>query len=98
PDKQAMRIAASYGRMQIVKLLLQHGGDPEDADFGGLPVSYFAIEHADVLKLLFDAGADPKVVVTYRGNGAGPEGSTLLHEAAEKGAIESAKLLLVGGV
>src|SRR6266478_9579 len=85
PDKEAMRIAATYGQEKIVKLLLDHGADPEDADFGELTVSYFAIEHASVLKLLFDAGANPKVPVTYRGNGAGPEGSTLLHEAAEKG-------------
>jgi ankyrin repeat protein len=94
-DKQAMRWAATYGRAQIVKLLLDHGADPEDADYGGLTVSYFAIEHADVLKVLFDAGADPKVVVEYHGNGWGPQGSTLLHEAAQKGSLGAAKLLLV---
>jgi ankyrin repeat protein len=97
-DKQALRWAATYGHVEIVKLFLEHGADPEDADYGGLTVSYFAIEHAEVLKLLFDAGADPKVAVTYRGNGHGPQGSTLLHEAAEKGSIESAKLLLAKGL
>jgi ankyrin repeat protein len=97
-DKYAMREAARYGQARIVKLFLEHGADPEDADYGGLTVSYFAIEHAEVLKLLFDAGADPKVTVTYRGCGRGPEGSTLLHQAAEKGCVESAKLLLAKGV
>jgi ankyrin repeat protein len=97
-DKLALREAAKLGQAKIVKLFLEHGADPEDADYGGLTVSYFAIEHADVLKLLFDAGADPKVTLTYKGNGRGPEGSTLLNQAAEKGCVESAKLLLAKGV
>jgi ankyrin repeat protein len=94
-DKEAMRWAATYGRTKIVKLLLEHGADPEDADYGGLTISYFAIEYAAVLKLLFDHGANPKVRVEYRGNGPGPQGSSLLYEAAAKGCIESAKLLLM---
>ena len=97
-DKDAMRAAVVYGQAAIVKLFLDHGADPEDADCGGLTFSYLAIEQPSVLKLLLDAGADPKVKVEYRGNGQGPEGSTLLHEAAEKGAIDSAKLLLAHGV
>ncbi len=99
-DKEAMQQAAIYGRTKIVKLLLQHGADPEDADCFGLTVSYLAIEHPDVLKLLFDAGANPKVRVEYNGNGGRPQsqGSSLLYEAAERGLIESAKLLLARGV
>jgi ankyrin repeat protein len=97
-DKEAMRLAATYGQAKIVKLLLEHGGAPEDADFWGLPVSYFAIEHPSVLKVLFDAGANPKVTLTYRGNGPGPRGSTLLHEAAARGVVESAQLLLARGL
>ncbi len=98
-DKAAMRRAATYGRTKIVKFLLQHGADPEDADYGGLTLSYFAIGHADVLKLLFDAGADPKVRIDFRGNGRPPEaqGLWLLHVAAERGLLESAKLLLAKG-
>ena len=71
---------------------------PEDAQYGDLPLSYFGIEHPDVLKLLFDAGADPKVHLEYHGNGMGPQGITLLHEAAGKGAVESAKLLVARGL
>ncbi len=97
-NKHAMRAAAGYGRTEIVKLLLDGGADPEDADYGGLTVSYFAIEYPVVLKVLFGAGADPKVTVDYHGNGNGPHGSTLLHEAADKGCVESSKLLLSRGV
>ena len=97
-DKYAMVAAAGRGRAKIVKLLLENGADPEDADYGGLTVSYFAIEHPDVLKVLFDAGANPKVSVTYRGNGPGPQGSNLLRQAVEKGSIDSAKLLLTYGL
>lgn len=97
-DTEAMRWAATYGHSRIVKLLLEHGADPEDADYGGLTVSYFAIEHAHVLKLLFDAGADPRIRVKYEGSGRGPQGTTLLHKAAVKGAVESAKLLSAKGI
>jgi ankyrin repeat protein len=97
-DKEAMRWSATYGRLDIVKLLLAHGADPEDANYGGLTISYFAIEHADVLKVLFDAGADPRVRVAYHGNGAGPQGSTLLHQAVGRGSLDSAKLLLSRGL
>jgi ankyrin repeat protein len=97
-DKTAMRIAATYGQAKIVRLLLEQGADPKDANFAGLPVSYFAIEHPSVLKLLFDAGASPKVTVTYRGDGPGPQGSTLLHEAAKKGIVATGQLLLAHGL
>lgn len=97
-DRNAMRASATYGRTEIVKLLLSRGADPEDADVGGLPVSYFAVQHAAVLKLLFAAGAEPKTILDFQGNGRGPQGSTLLHEAAERGALESAELLLDRGL
>jgi ankyrin repeat protein len=97
-DKDAMRAAASSGRAAIVKLLLEHGADPEDADYGGLPLSSFAIGHPEVLKVLFAAGANPKVILDYRGDGQGPQGSTLMHEAAQKSAVGSAEVLLENGV
>lgn len=99
PDKSVLRIAAAQGDAAIVKLLLAHGDDPKDAQSrGGLTISYSAIDHPDVLKLLFDAGANPKVVVEYHGNGHGPRGSTLIHEAACRGNIESVKLLVSRGL
>lgn len=97
-DKAPVRAAAGDGRARIVELFLAHDADPEDAGYHGLTLSYFAVEHPDVLKLLFNAGADPNVVVQYDGSGIGPEGSTLLHEAAKRGATESAELLVSRGV
>jgi ankyrin repeat protein len=97
-DMEAMRLAATFGRVEIVKLLLEHGADSEHVYYGGLPLSYFAIKHRGVLKLLFDAGADPNVPINYSGNGMGPSESTLLHQAAARGIIESAKLLAARGV
>jgi ankyrin repeat protein len=97
-DKAALLCAATSGRAKIVKLLLDNGADPEDADYGGLTISYFALDHPDILKLLFDAGANPRVRVEYHGNGQGPQGSTLLHEAVEKGNLETVKLLVSKGL
>src|SRR5262249_52754318 len=54
-EKQsALRMAATYGRKTIVRLLLENGADPQDTDVETLPVSYFAVEHADILQMLFD--------------------------------------------
>lgn len=97
-DKEAMRLAVMYGQAAIVKLFLDHGADREDADYGGLTLSFFALKHPSVLKLLLDAGADPKIKLDYQGSGVGPKGSTLLHEAAEAGAVDSAKILIERGV
>ena len=47
-DTEAMRLAAMYGRVKIVKLLLAGGADPE-GDYSGLTASYFAIEHPKAL-------------------------------------------------
>jgi ankyrin repeat protein len=100
-EKRLMQFAAMDGHASIVKLLLDHKADPEDADFWGIPVLYFAVEHPDVVRLLLDAGANPKVILDYHGSGGGPTKEmkwTLLHEAADKGQIETAKLLIEAGV
>ncbi len=97
-DPEAIEMAARYGRTAIVKLLLERGAAQQAEEYGGLPLSYFAVEHAETLKVLLDAGADPKARVDYHGNGGGPRGSTLIHEAAGKGVVESVKLLVARGV
>ncbi len=38
-DMNAIRAAVTYGQAAIVKLLLDHGADVEDADYGGLTLS-----------------------------------------------------------
>jgi ankyrin repeat protein len=96
-NKGALREAVRFGRTKIVELLLKNGADARAVYYGGLTISSFAVQHADVLKLLLDAGADPKAPVDYKGCGAGPEGSSLLHEAAAGGFLGSVKLLLARG-
>src|SRR5262249_55914799 len=52
-------------------------------------------------RLLLKAGADPKVCLKYEGMGAAPREEmklTLLHRAAMRGHVETAKLLLDAGV
>ncbi len=100
-DGSAMHAAARYGRVEIVKLLLEHGADPEDAS--NFSASYIAIKHVEVLKLLFDAGANPNIREemdrrVFRTGPSTPKGRTLLHVAAGEGAVESAKLLLAKGL
>jgi ankyrin repeat protein len=101
-DKLCMFFAAQQGRAPIVKLLLDHGADPEDCDSWGLPVLDFALAHPDVVRLLIQAGANPKVRLKYTGWGPGPTEEqkwTLLHSAAaNQSPLETAKLLLAAGV
>ncbi|HKA06229.1 MAG TPA: ankyrin repeat domain-containing protein [Gemmataceae bacterium] len=93
-----MRDAAAAGHASVVRELLCYNADPTDADFGGLPLLYFALDHPGVVKVLLDAGATAKGPIEYKGSGAGPcNGITLLHEAADRGQTETAKLLIGHG-
>lgn len=94
PDGQAMRVAVEAGNVELVKALLQGGGDPHVSAYRGFPVSFFAVKHADVLKVLFAAGADPKTRITDNGDGRRMPDTTLLHQAVGAGSLESVKLLL----
>src|SRR5207244_792011 len=89
----ALRAAATWGRTEILKVLLAAGADPNDI-YNDKPVVYDAIRHPDVLRILFGRGIN--VDTTFKRNGY--EGWALLHEAALEGAVESAKLLLSRGI
>jgi ankyrin repeat protein len=91
--QDALRAAATWGRTEIVKLLLAAGAHPNDVRHDK-PVVYDAIRHPDVLRIFFDRGV--RVDASYKRWGL--NGWTLLHEAAENGAIESAQLLLSRGL
>ncbi len=87
--------ACLVGHAGIVSLLLEHGADPNDRRrYWGDPPLLRALQHGPVVKLLLDKGADPNVRLNIKGV---PSDSTLLHEAASRGHLESARLLIDHG-
>ena len=86
-------LAAFLGGPSTVRVLLEHGADPDDdADnqFGIRPVNAAAAAHdLETLRLLLEAGADPDA----RQQG----GFTPLHQAAHTDDVELAQLLLAHG-
>jgi ankyrin repeat protein len=95
-NREVMREAARGGRTEIVGLLLANKADPNDAEFGGMPVLYFALPHPETVRLLIKAGADAKSHLKDKrlfGSGPMPTG-TLLHQAARKRLVETAKILI----
>jgi ankyrin repeat protein len=100
-NKAAMRDAAGCGHVAIVQFLLDNKGDPNDADWGGMTVLYFALKHPEVVKVLIRAGADVKSPLRDTrtlSTGRFPDGCTILHEAAKVGVTETARLLIEAGV
>jgi ankyrin repeat protein len=89
----ALGLAAFLGGPGTVKVLLEHGADPDDdADnqFGVRPVNAAAAAHdRESMQLLLEAGADANV--QQQG------GFTPLHEAAHTDDVEMARLLLDHG-
>jgi ankyrin repeat protein len=83
-------LAAFMGGADAVRVLLDHGADPDDdADnqFGVRPVNAAAAAHDhETMRLLLEAGADPDA--QQKG------GFTPLHEAAHSDDVEMARLLL----
>jgi ankyrin repeat protein len=86
-------LAAFLGGPEPVRVLLEHGADPDDdADnrFGVRPVHAAAAAHdRETMRLLLEAGADPNL----RQQG----GFVPLHEAAHDDDVEMARLLLAHG-
>jgi uncharacterized protein len=86
-------LAAFLGGSEVVRVLLEHGADPDDAadnPFGVRPVHAASAAHdAETMRLLLEAGADPNL--RQRG------GFVPLHEAAHTDDMEMARLLLAHG-
>jgi ankyrin repeat protein len=86
-------LAAFLGGPETVKVLLDHGADPDDdADnqFGVRPVNAAAAAHdRETMRLLLEAGADA--------NARQQAGFTPLHAAAHTDDVEMARLLLDHG-
>ncbi len=104
--------AARAGDAASVRALLAHGGDPEATEnwHGQTALMWAAIEnHADVVQLLIEAGADVNrastkhdwVKISYS-SGNVPKtrdlgGLTALQFAARQGSLEAAEALLAAG-
>ena len=89
----ALHFPAFFGGAEATGLLLSRGADVDARGRGwmtGTPLNSAAAgRHADVARLLLDAGADP--------NARQSGGWTPLHSAAHNGDVESVKLLLDRG-
>ena len=89
----ALGLAAFLGGPDAVRVLLEHGADPDDdADnpFGVRPVHAASAAHDhEAMRLLLEAGADPDVRQRC--------GFVPLHEAAHTDDVEMARLLLAHG-
>ena len=85
----ALHDAVWSGRVELVRLLLDHGADPNIPHAEGLstPLHYAAIKgNAAIAAILIDHGADI--------NAADRSGSTALHLAAARGYADVVKLLI----
>lgn len=87
----ALMHAAMMGNVDAVRLLLEHGADPNKVGIGGATALGYAtvMSHADVGRLLVERGANVNV------KGAG--GITPLHHAARDMHIEYLKELVEAG-
>jgi ankyrin repeat protein len=80
------------GPMEIVRLLLQAGADPNgwDGEHNSTPLHLaMRLNNKEAIQLLLEAGADPNLVSA--------EGESALSWAVEQGDVEMAKLLLRHG-
>ncbi|KAL6818997.1 ankyrin [Trichoderma camerunense] len=83
--------AAASGDVDTVKLLLEHGGDPNYRDRDGWSAIHWAAEegHPEIVALLLDRGANANAVSSY--------GTSPLHCAANGGVVSIVKMLLENG-
>jgi ankyrin repeat protein/beta-lactamase regulating signal transducer with metallopeptidase domain len=80
----------SERKLGVLKLLLDHGADPNAKDDSDWSLLHYACGDVDLAKLLLDKGANPNAVESERG-------FTCLHIMADKGNKAVVQLLLSRG-
>jgi len=92
-DKSLMLMAVYYGKPQMLRLLLAHGGDAAKEEPAGWPLVNQAVVQGapvEVIRLLVENGAQV--------NALDKEGGTPLARAGLNGDVEAARVLLELGV
>lgn len=96
PDKESLKIlpllnAASMGKWEHVRVLLNGGANPNQVQWNGLTALLQAVRYGyvDVIKLLLEAGADPTRI--------GPDGLDSFDLAQKAKSLEIRALLLMNG-
>jgi RNA polymerase sigma factor (sigma-70 family) len=86
-DYTPLHFAATYGHLELARVLLAHGADVDDATPGETPLDRAVIMHdVPLATLLLEHGANP--------DHESAAGLTALHRAAIRGHREIARLLL----
>jgi hypothetical protein len=98
-----LRLAARIGRVEICKLLLEHGADPNALEEAtGYPIIVDAVKHPAVVKLLIEHRANLRRRISLRGERTGVwiigDEAVALHYAVQGGNLESVKLLIAAGL
>ena len=96
-------IAASEGRDEICKLMLDHKANPDGfEECHGLSILAESANHPKVVELLVKAGANLRRRLTSQANSSGGtnvgDEATALHFAVEAGNVESVRILLKAGM
>jgi ankyrin repeat protein len=87
-----LHVASGNGRLEVVRLLLEHRANVNYQDNDGKSALHLASRHpsSDVARLLLDRGANI--------NASSTRGKTALHEASEFGQVAAVELFLERGV